>query len=92
MTTVHLDATYFEEDGYWVMWSDHDSENLDHGRVGSSPRTEHEALELLESMHDDLAAAGFNLDRSPQPAMLIVHATVDDIERVTTGQDLRSRR
>jgi hypothetical protein len=45
-------------------------------------------LELLEAMHDHLDNAGFKLERAPNPAMVVVHATVDDVERVT-GHVLR---
>jgi hypothetical protein len=87
MTTIHLDAGFID-DGYWVKWDQHDAESSEHGRVGNSPLTEHGALELLEAMHNDLAAAGFKLERAPNPAMVVVHASVEDIERVT-GQHLR---
>ncbi len=85
MATVQLDATVFDE-GYWVGWDD---DAGDHGRVDSDALSEHGALQLLESMHDALTKAHFKLDRAPTPAMVVVHATVEDIERVT-GQRLRT--
>jgi hypothetical protein len=87
VTTVQLDARVFE-DGYWVEWFD---DVGGHGRVGDAALTEHGALALLESMHNALTKAKFKLERAPDPAMVLVHASVDDVERVT-GQRLRGAR
>ena len=77
--TVHLDASVFDN-GYWVEW---DGDAGDHGRIGRSPRSEHAALGPLDAMHDALAKAGFKLERAPNPAVVVVHASVDEVERVT---------